>query len=440
MHAHCFDCWDHTPRLNVRAPEKGCGKTTLLDVMTPLVPRALKTENMSTAIVFRVAAAYKPTLLVDECDTQLSGKNADQELVSILNAGHGRSGRALRCEGDDNRPKSFPVFGAAVLSGIGHLPGTLADRSIVILLHRRRPDQIITPFRSSRAKHLEDLASQMARWVSDHRDSLEGSEPDMPEGMFNRVADVWRPLFAIADEAGGDWPDMARSTALRLIRSTGQDGESLKVMVLSDIRDLFERRGVDHLSSASICSDLAEMNDRPWPEYRKGKPITQRQLAALLTPFGIASNTVRIGTETPKGYRLKQFEKAFAAYLPPISSATPPQAPDFCGLSAKRSATNGEDVADENPENPRLSAGCGGVADKTGGYGAKTLFDSNSEDDGDREEREAIRAIDGAARCLQCGREITPEQETTPIAGCGEIHQHCYDEWYETTLGNRAGR
>jgi hypothetical protein len=126
IHAHANECWDHTPRLNVRAPEKQCGKTTLLDVLMPLVPRAMKTENVSTAVVFRAAAAYKPTLLVDECDTQLCGKDADKELVSILNAGHGRSGRAFRCEGDDNRIKGFPVFGPAVLAGIGLLRPSVA--------------------------------------------------------------------------------------------------------------------------------------------------------------------------------------------------------------------------------------------------------------------------------------------------------------------------
>jgi hypothetical protein len=428
IHAHANECWDHTPRLNVRAPEKQCGKTTLLDVLMPLVPRAMKTENVSTAVVFRAAAAYKPTLLVDECDTQLCGKDADKELVSILNAGHGRSGRAFRCEGDDNRIKGFPVFGPAVLAGIGHLPGTLADRSIPIVLQRRRLDQAITPFRSSRAKHLEELASQIARWVSDHTDDLAGSEPDMPPGIFNRLADVWRPIFGIADKASGAWPERARQAALTLTRETGQDRESIKVMVLSDIRDLFELRETNSLSSASICADLAEMTDKPWPEFRNGKPITQRQLASLLTPFGIATSTIRTAEgQTPKGYKRQSFEKVFAAYLTPISSATPPQPKDSAGFSDFRSATNGQDVADRNLQSSRVSAACGGVADKNGGYGAQSLFEADSEG------REAIQAVDGQALCVQCRRSIKPDDETIPVAGRGEIHAHCYDDWFEAS-------
>ncbi len=49
IHAYCYESWDHTPRLNIRAPEKGCGKTTLVDVISPLVPRSIKTENVSMA-------------------------------------------------------------------------------------------------------------------------------------------------------------------------------------------------------------------------------------------------------------------------------------------------------------------------------------------------------------------------------------------------------
>ena len=47
MHCHAFELWRHTPRLGVLAPEKECGKSTLLDVLLCLAPRAIKTENLS---------------------------------------------------------------------------------------------------------------------------------------------------------------------------------------------------------------------------------------------------------------------------------------------------------------------------------------------------------------------------------------------------------
>src|SRR5207247_351802 len=34
-------------------------------------------------------------------------------------------------------------------------------------------------------------------------------DPELPATAFNRLADNWRPLLAIAEVAGGDWPRLA---------------------------------------------------------------------------------------------------------------------------------------------------------------------------------------------------------------------------------------
>src|SRR5262245_48266971 len=56
-HAHCFDAFQFTPRLNFASPDKRCGKTTALDVLWTIVPRALRAENMTTAVMFRLVEA-----------------------------------------------------------------------------------------------------------------------------------------------------------------------------------------------------------------------------------------------------------------------------------------------------------------------------------------------------------------------------------------------
>jgi len=121
-HTHCFDVFQCTPRLNIGAPDKGCGKTTARDVVGLVVPRALPTENLSVAVLFRVIQKYKPVVLADECDSWLKDS---EELRGLLNAGHRRGGQALRCEGENNDVRAFNVFSPAVLCGIGSLPGTL---------------------------------------------------------------------------------------------------------------------------------------------------------------------------------------------------------------------------------------------------------------------------------------------------------------------------
>lgn len=163
LHTHCVECFQHTPRLAVAAPQKGCRKTTLLDALGCLVPRAVKTETLTTAVMFRVVDRYKPTLLIDEVDTFLKDNN---ELRGVLNAGHRRGAMAHRCEGDNNEIKSFKTFAPVATGGIGRLPGTLEDRSICITLQRRKTSEPIVNFRSDRIDHLHDLAAQAARWKS----------------------------------------------------------------------------------------------------------------------------------------------------------------------------------------------------------------------------------------------------------------------------------
>ena len=117
VHAHAINAFSHTPRLNIQSPEKQCGKTTLRDVLATLVPKPLLTENLSTAVLFRVVDKYQPTLLADECDSWIHN---NEDLRSLLNSGHKRGGQALRCVGDDFEPRAFNVFAPVVLAGISN--------------------------------------------------------------------------------------------------------------------------------------------------------------------------------------------------------------------------------------------------------------------------------------------------------------------------------
>ncbi len=64
VHAHSFECWQHTPRLSVGAPERACGKSLLLDVIACLVPRALQADSLSEAVAFRLAESHRPVFLM----------------------------------------------------------------------------------------------------------------------------------------------------------------------------------------------------------------------------------------------------------------------------------------------------------------------------------------------------------------------------------------
>lgn len=312
-HAHCFAAFQCSPRLNVSSPEKGCGKTTLRDVLAVLVPRALPTENLSVAVLFRVVERSRPTLLADECDAWLRD---NEELRGMLNAGHRRGGQALRCEGEGNEVRAFNVFGPAVLCGIGALPGTLHDRSIIVRLERAKPGELRQRFDSRRTAREAELCRKLARWCADNYAALESCDPALPSNAHNRLADNWRPLFAVATVAGGDWPARAAAAFAKLTRNADADAQGIATMLLADIRRVFTEAQTGRMFSKSLVEMLCGMTDRPWPEARKGKPITETWLARRLHDFGLTSRTIRIHDDRAKGYELADFTDAFARYLP----------------------------------------------------------------------------------------------------------------------------
>ena len=356
-HAHAHDMAAISPILAITSPTPECGKTTLLSLLGKLTPRPLPTSNVTAAALFRAVDKWRPTLLVDEADTFLS---ASDDLRGCINSGHNRAAAyVLRCDGEDNEPRRFTTWAPKAIALIGKLPPTTASRAIHIPLRRMITTETVKPAREDRMDYLVPLNRRLARWVADNEAALRAADPDMPTTLTGRRADNWRALVAIADVAGGDWPARSRKAAEAL---TAKDANATRgIMLLSDIRDIFADKGVDKIFSKDLATTLGGMLDRPWPEWIKGKPITDRQIAALLEPFEIQPRNVRIGTEQSKGYKLEQFEDAFSRYLAasaPCNGQTtvpPSQSSIFNDLGVNLSVPPGIDGTDKMSAKPLKS-------------------------------------------------------------------------------------
>jgi putative DNA primase/helicase len=335
------------------------------------VPRPLPAANITSAAVFRTIESACPTLLIDEADTFLTGND---ELRGVLNSGHNRATAfVVRTVGEDHQPAKFGTWAPVAIAMIGKLPDTLHDRSIVVPLRRKKPGEIVERCRFDRSEEFDALRRKLRRWVEDARRGLLQWDGDVPASLHDRAADNWWALLAVADAAGGHWPQTARQAAVAL-SSGGEDAESAAVLLLHDMHALFERRGA-RIPTQAILDVLHAMDDRPWPEWRQGKPITAQQLARLLKPFGIASTTIRMDSgQTPKGFKRESFIDAFSRYLPDLA-ATPPQVLENCekhdNESRHMAAGYGTDVAGNNSEKSQNPAGCGGMAAQQGEKGAE---------------------------------------------------------------------
>jgi putative DNA primase/helicase len=315
------------PLAVITAPEKRCGKTQLLSILSKISYRPLSSSNITPAVLFRAIDKWHPTLLIDEADSFLG---ANEELRGLLNAGHTRdSAYTLRCVGDDHEPTKFNLWGAKALAGIGKLPDTLMDRAIVLELRRKRPDEDVLRLRYASDGLFETMRRKLARFAVDYSSAIRAARPDLPDELNDRAQDNWEPLLAIADIASEDCGRLAREASVKL-SSRDKDVPSLGVELLSDIFEIFEAKAIDRILTQELIKALCEDNEKRWATFNfrsQDRRITPKQLGQLLSEYHIASRNIRTGLVTvKKGYLRSQFEDAFQRYVPGYSR--PSESPD----------------------------------------------------------------------------------------------------------------
>lgn len=313
--SHAQPAWAHAPRLVIRAPEKRCGKSRLLDVVEATCHNPFITVNSSSAAVYRSISEDPPTMLVDEADT-IFGPKADgnEDLRGLLNAGHQRNRPAKRYDANANRVESIPTFAMAALAGIGAMPDTIEDRAVVVRMRRRGPGESVAPYRHRRDRPaLRRLAEDLSAWLRADLATLEQAEPAMP--VEDRAADTWEPLVAVADHAGGHWPERARAAVLALTAEADDNGEtSNRVRLLADCRTAF---GADPaLPTAILLERLKADTEAPWADYGP-TGLSAMKLGVILREYDIRSANIRFtdGTQA-KGYQRADFLDAWARYCP----------------------------------------------------------------------------------------------------------------------------
>ncbi|MGP4115481.1 DUF3631 domain-containing protein [Streptomyces sp. 4N509B] len=319
---HLQPAWQHAPRLAVVGPAKRCGKSRLLDVVTETVHAPLITVNASPAAIFRsITNDDPPTLLVDEADTLFGTAKAaerNEDLRGLLNAGHQRNRPTLRVTGPEHTPVAFPTFAMAALAGIGDLPDTIMDRSVVIRMRRRAPGESVSAFRTGRdTPALHAIRDRLAAWLRPLCAQARDMEPVMP--VEDRAADTWEPLVIIADLAGGEWPALARAACRAMTaHETGRDADTgLRTRILADIREVFATEGdPPALRTSRLIEQLNSAPEAPWVEHGPNG-LNARRLGLLLEDYGIRPGNHRFpGGIQAKGYARTQFLDAWARYCP----------------------------------------------------------------------------------------------------------------------------
>jgi len=359
VHAHALDAFETSPRLAFLSPEPGSGKTRALEILELLVPRPLLTVNVTPAYLFRKVSdeAGPPTILYDEIDTVFGPKAKDNEEVrGLLNSGYRKGATAGRCviKGKKIETEDLPSYAAVALAGLDDLPDTIMSRSIVIRMRRRAPHEHIEPYRR-RVHQAEghELRDDLTAWVSVIWAELQDAWPVLPVSIEDRDADVWEPLLAVADAAGGDWPARARRSGVALVADAGAKGRGFGVQLLADLRTVFGNE--PFIPTEDILQALCSLEESPWGDLR-GKALDARSLARRLGKYEVRSKQQRVGERNLRGYERGDLLDVWVRYLSDADAHTSESEADKPSLVPLHIPHRGKETETAEPPLPLAPA------------------------------------------------------------------------------------
>ena len=144
--------------------------------------------------------------------------------------------------------------------------------------------------------------------------------------LEDRAADTWEPLIAVADLAGGTWPDLARDAAVAL--AADQDSEARTsdgIRLLADIRAAFAALGnPEAATTKDLLRALNADPEAPWAAIGTGG-LTGKRLGDMLGDFEIrpAPEAIRFEVGRARGYTRQAFTDAWRRYCPPARRGYP---------------------------------------------------------------------------------------------------------------------
>jgi putative DNA primase/helicase len=317
LHTWVFQCFDITPYLAITSPTPRCGKTVLMMLLYWLCCRAKKSDSMSRAALYRSVDADKPTLILDEVNW-IGG--LDDERANIINGGFERNGHAETCEGEGAaiKPRLWSTFCPKAFGLIGRLTPTLMDRSIEIAMRRKTRAEIVERLRRGDNNEHAEFRQKCRRWAEDNIDALKAAPEMVAADLNDRAVDCWEPLLIVAKQAGGEWLGRALYAAKVLSAGDSASEQNKGVKLLRHISEVFDGTDWPAVITKTMIAKLCEDDEKPWATWNSGKPISAKQIGALLSPFKITSDTVHpneTGEAKAKGYRRVRFAEAFERYL-----------------------------------------------------------------------------------------------------------------------------
>jgi Protein of unknown function (DUF3631) len=306
---HVYQAFQDYPRLGFLSDRPQSGKTRGMTMTCLLSAKPKKLTNYSAAVLVRWMNKGR-TLALDETDTIFRTDRSAPLMQAALNDGFNFKGVSDKCSGGDDVTEK-PIYCPVMFGGLRVLPPATMSRSIPVYMEQRKPEQRIEPYLARlHDPQGEAIGQALGDWAGSVAAELGEAWPDLPDGCEDRTADCWWSLFAIADVAGGDWPDRMRAAYAEVTKGVTAEPEmSPLARLLKDVRAAWPAG--DRIGSAELVRRLYALQGAPWATWWPAA-VAPREMAAMLRGAGIEPCKIRLPGRAPvQGYYRDDFAKVW---------------------------------------------------------------------------------------------------------------------------------
>jgi hypothetical protein len=341
----CYRAFRVFPYLSMRSVERRCGKSRLMRLLCRVGFNASPpTTHPTEAQLYREAARRSGLQAFDEMESLKGGGDKERlaALISVLNVGFEQGGAVSRQEKRGERfvEMLYEVYAPRVIAGLAGLKDTLEDRSLGLVMFRRRRDEVVARLgreTDAEAQALRDICALAC--LTRIEDILSAYElaPKVLDGqeVDDRAVDLWAPLLALAmvadAEVGGDRAERILRAACELSDAREADDEAGQAARLVGA---LQRVAVEVGSVVTPTELLQALHERgyAWVKNTRG-------LAGLMAPLGLVAKRGREGTRVVRRYLLdpgtlgdlaSRYNPAALAVEDPEETRVAPQSVNNC--------------------------------------------------------------------------------------------------------------
>jgi Protein of unknown function (DUF3631) len=292
----------------VRAKKPKTGKTTLAGHVPALYvhnPWKVSKKTTDPAIMHKFLDVEPPTWIVDDAgkifgDAGNNGKTST--IYSVLIDGYIND--AIVSMSRNSVTQDVPAYVQAFINGLhSAVPSDLVTRCIKVNAVPRPPN---VRLRSALHPDAKVEAAQLRKvlhvWVATNKKDMSWFALNRVEGLhpklFDRAAQIWGPLFAVANSAGGDWPARCMSAFIHLeLDESDQPLVVPEQQLVLDVASVLERNHAQRMFAVDIAEQLKLL-----PESIYGE-VSDRRLDDMLD--GVLGVPVTVQAKSVAGVNSK---------------------------------------------------------------------------------------------------------------------------------------